>query len=267
MADNETRDFKILEDDYKDGKIYRNIPDPNPDVYMRLFEPSRLYEPDDGFTVPPPGDSYPMEEIKEAWEGFKSCCPVNTLEDLERVHGGRLLLVPARVLLGSLQPGPGRLQMVAVRAEEQEAEPQDSLCHQHLEIRGERKVLPLLCPLVPPSMLRGDGGRRDDNGPGNLLPGCSAESGFSSLNGRTPEADRIDKAEATSKRRNLPTDSLDLTFIYLDEHRFNYNPKPNPLDRALDAARRAVDSDPVSQRAHHALAEVGDVPEPVELRN
>jgi hypothetical protein len=42
---------------------------------MRLFEPSRLYEPDDGFTVPPPGDSYPMEEIKEAWEGFKSCCP------------------------------------------------------------------------------------------------------------------------------------------------------------------------------------------------
>jgi hypothetical protein len=84
MADNETRDFKILEDDYKDGQIYRNIPDPNPDVYMRLFEPSRLYEPDDGFTVPPPGDSYPMEEIKEAWEGFKSCCPVNTLEDLER---------------------------------------------------------------------------------------------------------------------------------------------------------------------------------------
>jgi tetratricopeptide (TPR) repeat protein len=43
--------------------------------------------------------------------------------------------------------------------------------------------------------------------------------------------------------------------IYLDEHRFNFNPRPDPLDRALDTARRAVASDPTSQWAHHALAQ------------
>jgi TolB-like protein len=47
-----------------------------------------------------------------------------------------------------------------------------------------------------------------------------------------------------------------LCIIYLDEYRFNFNPRPNPLDRALDAARRAVASDPANQRAHHVLAEV-----------
>jgi TolB-like protein/tetratricopeptide (TPR) repeat protein len=47
-----------------------------------------------------------------------------------------------------------------------------------------------------------------------------------------------------------------LCIIYLDEHRFNFNPRPDPLGRALDAARRAVASDPDNQRAHHVLAEV-----------
>ncbi len=83
MADKESREFEVLEDQFEDGKIYRNISDPNPEIYMRLFDASRLYEPDDGFNEPPRGESYPMEEIKEAWEGFKSCCPVNTMEDLE----------------------------------------------------------------------------------------------------------------------------------------------------------------------------------------
>jgi adenylate cyclase len=46
-----------------------------------------------------------------------------------------------------------------------------------------------------------------------------------------------------------------LCWIYLDEYRDNYNPRPDPLDRALDAARRAVASDPTSQLAHLALAE------------
>ena len=44
--------------------------------------------------------------------------------------------------------------------------------------------------------------------------------------------------------------------IYLDEHRLNFNPRPDPLDRALEAARRAVASDPTRQEAHQALAEV-----------
>jgi TolB-like protein len=47
-----------------------------------------------------------------------------------------------------------------------------------------------------------------------------------------------------------------LSFIYFDEHRFNYNPRPDPLDRALDAARRAVDTGPTMQWPHSALASV-----------
>ena len=38
-----------------------------------------------------------------------------------------------------------------------------------------------------------------------------------------------------------------LTFLYLDEYRFNYNPRPDSLDRALEAAQRAVDADPTQQ--------------------
>jgi adenylate cyclase len=45
-----------------------------------------------------------------------------------------------------------------------------------------------------------------------------------------------------------------LSLTYLDEHRFTYGPQPEPLDRALDAAQRAVSADPTSQWAHHALA-------------
>jgi TolB-like protein len=47
-----------------------------------------------------------------------------------------------------------------------------------------------------------------------------------------------------------------LCWIYLDEYRVNFNPRPDPLDRALDAARRAVDLEPASQWARQALAAV-----------
>jgi adenylate cyclase len=46
-----------------------------------------------------------------------------------------------------------------------------------------------------------------------------------------------------------------LSSIYVDEYRFNYNPRPNPLARALDAAQRAVEADPSHQGAHEALAD------------
>jgi TolB-like protein/cytochrome c-type biogenesis protein CcmH/NrfG len=45
-----------------------------------------------------------------------------------------------------------------------------------------------------------------------------------------------------------------LCWMYLDEYRFNFNPQPDPLDRALNAAQRAVASDPSNQQAHYALA-------------
>ena len=47
-----------------------------------------------------------------------------------------------------------------------------------------------------------------------------------------------------------------LSFLYLDEDRFGFNPKsgaPAPLDRALEAARRAVALDPDNARALQAL--------------
>jgi adenylate cyclase len=46
-----------------------------------------------------------------------------------------------------------------------------------------------------------------------------------------------------------------LCHMYLDEYRMNFNPRPDPLDRALEAARRAVALDPTSQLAHEALAQ------------
>jgi TolB-like protein/Tfp pilus assembly protein PilF len=47
-----------------------------------------------------------------------------------------------------------------------------------------------------------------------------------------------------------------LANLYIDEHRFNYNLRPNPLDRALKAARRAVAAEPTNQGAHQTLARV-----------
>jgi hypothetical protein len=84
MAEQETKEFDIVEETQGSSKLYKTIPDPDPEMYMRLFDPTRLYEPDDGFTVEQSDKSYPMEEIKAAWEGFKSCCPVNTVDDLNR---------------------------------------------------------------------------------------------------------------------------------------------------------------------------------------
>jgi tetratricopeptide (TPR) repeat protein len=47
-----------------------------------------------------------------------------------------------------------------------------------------------------------------------------------------------------------------LTSVYLDEYVSNFNPRPDPVDRALNSARQAVSLDRTSQRAHQALAEV-----------
>jgi len=47
-----------------------------------------------------------------------------------------------------------------------------------------------------------------------------------------------------------------LCVAYLDEYRFLFNRRPDPLNRALDAARRAVALDLTNQAAREALAEV-----------
>jgi TolB-like protein/Tfp pilus assembly protein PilF len=46
-----------------------------------------------------------------------------------------------------------------------------------------------------------------------------------------------------------------LAVTYLDEFRVQFNPLPQPLERALDAARRAVELDPASHLSQQALAQ------------
>jgi len=45
-----------------------------------------------------------------------------------------------------------------------------------------------------------------------------------------------------------------LSLVYAHEHGHGFNPLPNPLDRATDAARRAVDLVPDNHLAHQALS-------------
>jgi len=45
-----------------------------------------------------------------------------------------------------------------------------------------------------------------------------------------------------------------LTIVLLDEDRHSFNPRPNALDRGLEAAQRAVDLDPANALANFALA-------------
>ena len=45
-----------------------------------------------------------------------------------------------------------------------------------------------------------------------------------------------------------------LAFVYADEYAFGYNPRSDPLDRALEAAQRAVEIDPSSGTTHWHLA-------------
>ncbi len=47
-----------------------------------------------------------------------------------------------------------------------------------------------------------------------------------------------------------------LAYVYLDEDRHGFNPRPDSLVRALEVARKAINIDPTSANAHRALAEV-----------
>jgi adenylate cyclase len=46
------------------------------------------------------------------------------------------------------------------------------------------------------------------------------------------------------------------TSVYLDEFRVGFNPRPDPLERALKAAQMSVDLDPTGHLSQHALAQV-----------
>jgi hypothetical protein len=47
-----------------------------------------------------------------------------------------------------------------------------------------------------------------------------------------------------------------LGIIYVEEYTHGFNARPDPLGRALAAARRAVEAEPSNHLAHHALASV-----------
>ncbi len=47
-----------------------------------------------------------------------------------------------------------------------------------------------------------------------------------------------------------------LSWVYVEEYQQGFNPRPNALGRALDAARRAIDLAPTHQRSYDALANV-----------
>ncbi len=47
-----------------------------------------------------------------------------------------------------------------------------------------------------------------------------------------------------------------LAGTYRDEYEFNFNPRPNPLERAEAAAKKAIELEPLNQAAHAFLADV-----------
>ena len=82
---------------------------------------------------------------------------------------------------------------------------------------------------------------------------------FSYWDRQTPTEHR-DVREALEKALKLDPDYAPawacLSIFYLDEFRVGFNPRPEPLERALDAARRAVELDPAGHLSQQALAQV-----------
>jgi TolB-like protein/Tfp pilus assembly protein PilF len=62
--------------------------------------------------------------------------------------------------------------------------------------------------------------------------------------------------QAVEKAPDLADAWASLSFAYQDEYRLECNPRPDPLGRALAAARRAVETGPSNHAAHAALASV-----------
>jgi adenylate cyclase len=75
----------------------------------------------------------------------------------------------------------------------------------------------------------------------------------------TPE-DHLVAREALERAVELDARYADawavLGVVLLDEYRHDFNPQPDPLDRALAAAQRAVDADPANQLANYSLAQI-----------
>jgi hypothetical protein len=78
-------------------------------------------------------------------------------------------------------------------------------------------------------------------------------------NQRVSAEDHLPTRTALERAVALQTSNADawaaLAMVFLDEDRHMFNPRPNALDRALQAAQCAVAADPANQLATFALAQ------------
>jgi TolB-like protein len=97
-------------------------------------------------------------------------------------------------------------------------------------------------------------GRRADQ----LTPYEALLRSFGSNDRVTPE-EHAEVREILEQAVRAAPDASDcwalLSLVYSTEFHSNFNVRPDPLGRAIEAARRAVDAAPTSQLAHYALAE------------
>jgi TolB-like protein/Tfp pilus assembly protein PilF len=96
-------------------------------------------------------------------------------------------------------------------------------------------------------------------GAGNLTPYEAVLRGWSFYSRITPE-EHAEVRQILEHAVDQAKDNADawglLSLLYQDEHRHGFNRRPGSLDRALAAARRAVELAPSSHFAYHALASV-----------
>lgn len=77
---------------------------------------------------------------------------------------------------------------------------------------------------------------------------------FQRLEGKEHEAARAVLERAVHESPDRGDCWAMLSMLYREEHTHRFNVRPDPIDRALVAARRAVDAAPTNHLAYHALA-------------
>jgi len=95
--------------------------------------------------------------------------------------------------------------------------------------------------------------------PDQLSPYEAVLRGFSYAERLTPEEHAVARAGLERAVQLAPGYAYAwamLAIVVGDEYGMGFNPRPDPLERALQAARRAVDLDPSGHRGHQALAAV-----------